>query len=168
MYSRAILETRLPMGQALEQLARIIRPPQSRWEVFEASLSWHRKSWPPFVGSIDGDRFNIRRAIPYRNSFRPLISGRVVAVASGSRIDLVSRLTTPVAVVMAIWLAMASVAAAAGVWQAIRTSEPRGLLALALPLFGCGLVALGFIPEKRKAINLLRDALQSDVSSERP
>jgi hypothetical protein len=30
---------------------------------------------------------------------------------------------------------------------------------LAFPLFGCGLVAVGFIPEKRKAIELLTDAL---------
>ena len=166
MYSRTILETRLPMAQALEQLARIIRPRQSRGEVFEASLWWHRKPWPPFVGSIDGDRFTMRRVIPYRNSFRPLISGRVVPVASGSRIDLVIRLTTPVAVVMTVWLAMASVAAAAGVWHSIRTSEPGGLLALAFPLFGCTLVAIGFIPEKRKAVALLRDALQSDADTE--
>lgn len=38
-------------------------------------------------------------------------------------------------------------------------SNARGLLALALPLFGCGLVAEAFIPEKRKAIAILTDAL---------
>ena len=114
---------------------------------------------PPFEGTIAGDRFVIRRVIRYRNSFRPLISGRVSAVASGSRIDIVLTLTAPVAVVMSGWLAMAFAAAAAGLWHSIRTSDASGLIALAFPVFGCGLVALGFIPEKRKALEILTEVL---------
>jgi hypothetical protein len=60
---------------------------------------------------------------------------------------------------MAAWLAMAFAAAAGCVQHSIRTSDARGLLALGFPLFGCGLVALGFIPERRKAIQLLTEAL---------
>jgi hypothetical protein len=159
MYSRQTIETRLSVTQALERLARVIRPPHSRWEAVEAGLSWEEEAVPPFVGRIDGNHFIIRRVIRYRNSFRPLISGRVAPVVSGSRIDIVLRLTAPVALVMGVWLAMAFAAAAAGVWHSLRTSEARGLLALAFPVFGCGLVTLGFIPEKRKAIKLLTDAL---------
>jgi hypothetical protein len=159
MYSRYTLETRLPVSQALERLARVIRPRHSRGEAVEAGLSWDQKSEPPLVGRIDGNDFIVRRVIRYRNSFRPRISGHVAPVVSGSRIDIVLRLTAPVALVMVVWLAMALAAATAGVWHSIRTSEARGLLALAFPLLGCGLVAVGFIPEKRKAIELLTDAL---------
>lgn len=76
---------------------------------------------------------------------------------------MVLRLTAPVAVVMAVWLAMAFVAAAAGLSHSLRTSDARGLLALAFPLFGCALVAVGFIHEQRKAVKLLTDALADPV-----
>jgi hypothetical protein len=158
MYSRYSFEAPLSVPHALDRLGRLIRPRQSRWDAVEAALSWEQKS-VPFVGKIEGDRFTIRRVIPYRNDFRPVISGHVVPIVPGSRIDIVLRLTLPVAVVMVVWLALACVAAAAGVWHSIRTSDARGLLAVALPLFGCGLVSLAFIPEKRKAIKILADAL---------
>jgi hypothetical protein len=165
MYSRYTLETRLPMTQVLERLARVIRPRRSRWEALEAGLSWEQESEPPFVGRIDGDRFIIRRIIRYRNSFLPLISGHVAPVASGSRIDIVLRLRAPVAVVMVVWLTMAFAAAAAGLWHTIRTSDARGLIAVVFPLFGCGLVAVGFIPEKRRAIKILTDALTEETEA---
>jgi hypothetical protein len=150
MYSRYSFETPLSVAQVLERLGRVIRPRQSRWEAVEPV---------PFVGKIEGERFTIRRVLPYRNDFRPVISGHVVPIVSGSRIDIVLRLTLPVAMVMGVWLAFASVAAAVGLWHSIRTSDTRRLLGVVLPLFGCGLVAVGFIPEKRKAIRLLTDAL---------
>jgi hypothetical protein len=158
MYSRQTLETGLTVSEVLDRLATIIRPRHSFWEAVEAGLSWEQKS-RPFVGKIDGHRFTIRRAIQYRNSFLPRIAGHVAPVGSGSRIDIVLRLSTPVGLFMAVWLAGAFAAAVAGVWQSIRTSTTDGLLLLAFPLFGCGFVAGGFIPEKRKAIKLLTAAL---------
>jgi len=164
MYSRYTLDTQLSVSQVLDRLAGLIRSRHSAWEAMEAGFSWERTS-VPFVGTIAGDRFMIRRVIRHRNDFRPLISGHVVPLASGSRIDVVLRLTAPVAVVMAVWLAMAFAAAAAGVSHSIRTSDARGLLALAFPLFGCVLVAVGSISEKRKAIKLLTEALADPVTS---
>ena len=134
------------------------------WEAVEAGLSWKEES-VPFAGIIDGDHFVIRRIIRYRNSFLPVITGHVIPVDSGSRIDIVLRLTVPVAVVMVGWLGVACFAAAAGLSYAIRTADTRGLLVLAFPLFGCGLVAAGFIPEKRKAINILTEALAATTSN---
>jgi hypothetical protein len=58
----------------------------------------------------------------------------------------------------------AFIAAAAGLWKSIRTSDARGLLTLAFPLFGCGFVAAGFIREKRKALEIPTAALAATTS----
>ena len=63
--------------------------------------------------------------------------------------------------VMTMWLAAASVGAAVGVGSWLNTGEARGLLALLLPLFGCGLILVGFVPEKRKAVKLFADAFKT-------
>jgi hypothetical protein len=71
----------------------------------------------------------------------------------------VLRTSVPVVIVMTIWLAAAVVGATVGVSSWLETRDSRGLLGLFLPVFGCVLILGGFIPEKRKAVKLLRDAL---------
>jgi hypothetical protein len=107
----------------------------------------------------------MRRAIQYRNSFLPVIAGHVAPVGSGSRIDIVLRLTAPIGLFMVVWLTGAFIAAAAGLWRSIRTSDARGLITLAFPLFGCGFVAAGFVPEKRKALKILTAALAATIEA---
>ena len=43
---------------------------------------------PPFRGSVDGDSFQIRRNIGGRNSFQPLIRGRIISTPSASHIKV--------------------------------------------------------------------------------
>jgi hypothetical protein len=159
MYSRCTLQSRLTVPDALQRLSRHVRPPRSRWQAIEFACSWDPKNEPPFIGTITGDHFRIRRVIGYRNSFLPVISGRVTPDIYGSRIDVVLRVNAPVIVVMTIWLAAAVVGAAVGVSSWLETRDARGLFALLLQAFGSGLILGGFIPEKRKAVKLLRDAL---------
>ena len=154
MYSRHRLQTGLSVSQALERLGRVIRPRKSKWHTSEASLAT-LDSAPPFIGRIEGHRFTIRRAIPYRNDFAPIISGQVVPDGSGARIDVVFKVTVGVAAIIIVGF----VVAATGVWYSIRASEARGLMTLGLALFGCLTLAIGFFPEKRKAIRILSDAL---------
>ena len=139
----------------------MVRPRRSAWQAIEAAANWDRKDEPPFAGTITGNHFRIRRVIGYRNSFLPVISGQVTPDVLGSRIDVVLRVSAPVCVVMTIWLAAALVGAAAGVGSWLNTGDARGLLALLLPLFGCGLILGGFVPEKRKAVKLFADAFNT-------
>jgi hypothetical protein len=46
----------------------------------------------PYWGDLDIDSFKISRVIWYRNSFKPVILGRIYPEASGTRIQIVMRL----------------------------------------------------------------------------
>jgi hypothetical protein len=161
MYSRCTLQSRLTVPDALNRLSRNVGPRRSRWQKIESVFSGDPKNEPAFEGTITGDHFRIRRVIRYRNSFLPVIVGRVTPDIDGSRIDVVLRVSTPVIIVMTIWLAAAVVGAYTGVSSWLGTRDARWLLALLLPVFGCGLILGGFIPEKRTAVKLLCDALDS-------
>jgi hypothetical protein len=158
MYSRCTLHTRLTVPEVLQRLSRIVRPRRSAWQAIEAGLSWDHRNEPPFVGTLTGGHFRIRRVIAYRNDFRPVITGHVRPDTSGSRIELVLRLSVPVGIVMTIWIAAALVGSAFGVLGWLAGGGARGLLALFLPLFGGSLLWVGFSGEKRKALRLLGDA----------
>jgi hypothetical protein len=147
MYARHRFQTGLSVSQALERLARVIRT----------------DSTPPFAGRIERHRFTMRRRIPYRNDFAPVICGQVVPDGSGARIDLVFKVTVPVAVIMIVGFGVA----AAGVAHSIQASEARALMTLVLPLFSGLLLAIGFFPEKRTAIRILSDALAEPPRSAR-
>ena len=163
MYSRRSFRTALSPQEALLRLSRVVGPPQSRWPAIEAGAA--RRQREPFVGIIDGERFRIRRTIDYRNNFLPVISGRIEPDAAGSRIDIVVTLKPAVAAVMILWLSAMSFAAAAGVWQSAQTGEAKGLAALLLPFFGFVLVAVAFVPEKRKALTLLAETFDAGAAT---
>ena len=163
MYSRCSLRTALSPQEALLRLSRIVGPPPPRWQAIEAGAA--RQPREPFVGIIDGERFRIRRAIDYRNNFLPVISGRIAPDATGSRIDIVVKLKPAVAAVMILWLSAMSFGAAAGVWQSVQTGEAKGLAALLLPFFGFVLVAIAFVPEKRKALTLLAETFDGRATT---
>lgn len=163
MYSRRSFRTALSPQEALLRLSRVVGPPQSRWPAIEAGAA--RRQREPFVGIIDGERFRIRRTIDYRNNFLPVISGRVEPDAAGSRIDIVVKLKPAVAAVMILWLSAMSFAAAAGVWQSVQTGKAKGLAGLLLPFFGFVLVAIAFVPEKRKALTLLAETFDAGTTT---
>src|ERR1700730_11232299 len=58
------------------------------WESMTSSWKGPRASGFPFLGTVEGHRFRIRRDIQYRNSFLPLIRGRIVSTPTGSRVNV--------------------------------------------------------------------------------
>lgn len=165
MYSRCSLQTQLTPSDALQRLSRIVGPRRSVWKAVEGGLTGNAQSEPRFVGIITGDRFQIRRAIGYRNHFLPIVVGRISAAPDGSRIDLVVRVRAAVGVTMTLWLVATLVAASAAVWHWWQSDDWRSLLALFLPAFGCVLILVGFVPERRRAVELLADALDATPAS---
>jgi hypothetical protein len=161
MYSRCTLYTPLSAADALQRLSQIVRPRRSFSHAFNAALTWNGASEPPFIGTITDRRFRIRRPIRYRNSFLPIVFGEISQQANVSRIDLTLRVSGPVGAFMTLWLAAAFFGAGAGVRFWLQTGDVRALLALSLPLFGCLLILVGFIPERRKALNLLAAAFET-------
>jgi hypothetical protein len=111
----------------------------------------------PFVGDVRGEtKFLFRRRIAYRNSFLPII--RVVVEPShhgGTRLRVTMRLHLFVTAFMAVWMTGGAVGAVGGL-AAVFAGQPAGLVALAFPLFGAGLVGIPFALEARRAESLLR------------
>ena len=111
-----------------------------------------------FVGAAKGDRFRVRRDIRYRNSFLPIVLGRVTAVPAGVRVEVTMFLHPIVAVFMLVWFSGVGFAA----WALLRTPRhaPIGFFgAVAILMFGLVLVGTGFFSEARKARRLLERAL---------
>jgi len=68
-----------------------------------------RVGWPNgandkrFEGNVSADAFHVRRVIGYRNSFLPVVDGRVSAAGRGSRVTITMRPFVFVFVFAAIW-----------------------------------------------------------------
>ena len=163
MYSRCTLHTHLSAAEALQRLSHIVRPRHSLSEAVNAALTWNDASEPPFVGTITDHRFQIRRPIRYRNGFLPIVLGEISQQANGSRIDLTLRVSMAVGVIMTLWFAAAVLGSAVAVRQWMQSGDARVLLALFLPLFGCLVILVGFVPEKRKAVNLLAATFETTL-----
>ena len=155
MYSRLVIQTRVTSGEAEEILRKLVRPKLS----FFHELNIPVDSGPPFVGWVEGNRFKFVRVITGRNSFLPIISGRVVAAEGGAVVQATLRLAHSVAIFMAFWMSAVTYGAVEGLPRAWGKSDVMGMvLPLGLPIFGLVLTLSGFLPERRKAIRLLSEA----------
>src|SRR2546425_5398947 len=72
------LEARLGTQAAIARIKELVGPPRSFWTGF--SFGAGDDATPPFIGKIEGDSFRVRRDIHYRNSFLPLVWGRISSV----------------------------------------------------------------------------------------
>jgi len=101
------------------------------------------------------------RVFSGRNSFVPVIVGRVTQGEGGAVIQGHMRLAIFVAVLMTVWIGGTLTAAITEVPRAIAAHAVSGACLVALfPLFGAVLVTTGYYPERRKAMRLLLDAFQ--------
>ena len=156
-YYRFIIDTSLTVDDACSRVKTITRAPRGFWEPFRPSRD--ETSHCEFIGSVEPRAFRLRRDIHYRNSFLPMIRGRVIESTHGTRIHVSMFLHPLVAVFMAFWLSgvgfgvLQNVSRAAGAV----TIVPIGML-----LFGLALMIGGFFPEALKAKRLLQESLESD------
>ena len=148
-FYRFHVDTPEPPPVVAEKLKAIIGASPGFWESF--SMGWRRRdpSSPPFIGSVQGNSFNMRRDIRYRNSFLPVIRGRAESEGIGTRVSVTMFLHPLVAGFMALWSAiMASVLAQ------VRPSWLWLFLAFAVVV-----VLAGFVPEAIKAKRLITNAV---------
>jgi len=115
---------------------------------------------PPFDGSVTGRTFRLVRVIGYRNSFLPVIRGRISDSPHGGttvRVRMTLHLVT--ALFMAAWLGFVGAGVAWSSLGDLDNIDPHTSLLLGMMLFGVLLPVVGFYPEARKAERLLRTAL---------
>ena len=113
---------------------------------------------PPFIGSVDGTKFHIRRDIRYRNSFLPLIRGSVTATPKGARVLITMHLHPLVAAFMVFWLGAVGVGAI-GIFASQNGGSQSGLIPTGMFMFGVVLTVGGFYPEAVKARHLLEQGI---------
>lgn len=149
------IHTDLTLDQARNRIASLIEEPTSRWQAWFSHQSV-RANGRPFLGRLDGVSFKMTRIIVYRNSFLPVIRGRIAQGDLGANVRLVMTLDPLVALFMLGWFTALgagafSSAETAGWWAAV---VPMGLC-----VFGAALTLGGFIPEAFKAKRLLCEKL---------
>jgi hypothetical protein len=111
---------------------------------------------PVFIGKIDGRTFRIRQVVRGRNSFIPLIRGRIEPIQSGTRIDITMFMHPFVFTFMLFWLG----ACAWGIWV-----NPRELPLLIMFVFGATLSIGSFYWEAAEAERLLSRTVADSASS---
>jgi hypothetical protein len=155
-----VLETVATPEVVAERLRSLVREtPQATDSSFRSFWKPRDESGPPFVGSIDGSTFQLRRVISGRNSFLPQIRGHVTPTVGATRVKVIMFMHPFTIVFMLFWLGMVG----HGAWDAF--SHPRSpdashsFILLGMFLFGVTLAAGGFFPEATKAKRLLSAAI---------
>ena len=92
MFTHFEAESDLNPVQAMESLASKVSRGQ-----------WFSRPKTPFVGSVSGERFRITRVVGGRDSFNPMIYGRIKDSPNGSCVRVVMAIHPIVLVLMIAW-----------------------------------------------------------------
>src|SRR5580692_4187355 len=90
-------------GVVAERIRRIVSPAPTFWETLGSSWKRPRAPGSAFLGSVENLSFKIRRNIQYRNSFLPIIWGKIVPSPSGSRVNVFMYMHPFSLVFMLVW-----------------------------------------------------------------
>lgn len=134
-----------------ERLRAVVGEPPSFGESFRMPWSPGDPASPPFIGTVRDESFRIRRDIRRRNSFLPLIWGRILATPLGTRVNVIMFIHPMVAIFIAFWFGM--------VGKFILADNSPLLVPLGMLLFGVVLTAWGFFPEAIKARRVITEAV---------
>ena len=105
------------------------------------------------------ERFRVRRDIRYRNSFLPLVWGRIVSGRRGSRVRVTVFMQPLVAAFMAVWFYGLGSVTVSLLEEPDTGPRWAALFPLGLLLFGVVVISIGFFSEAIKARRLLEHAL---------
>ena len=138
----------------------------------EKSFGFGAKSFSyskPYIGKIAYDRFEIKRAINYRNSFLPVIKGTIKNDLNGSKINVKMNLIDFVKVFMIVWLGGVSLGCIASTYSLFfrnNTNSETGFFMFVpfiMLVFGIAMGSLGFKAESKKSIADLEELLQAKI-----
>ena len=140
--------------EALEKLSSEIKPIEIRTGPVIFGTTDER-----FQGNVNGNHFEIRRDISYRNSFLPFIRGTIMPAGKGSVVRVEMRMHPAARKFMRFWLGVIAamflgmVLAAAGIACIV---IPAFLIA-----FGVAFMMAGFYPEASIAKDFFCEALSA-------
>jgi hypothetical protein len=141
-----------------QRLKAVVQKGPTFWDSFRMAWRLRYPNGPPFIGVVQDNSFKVRRDIRGRNSFLPLVWGRLICIPTGTRVSVTMFLHPLTALFMMVWLGVLGHAAM------VDRSSPRAFV-WGMLVFGVALIAWGFIPEAIAAKRLICLALKSGTIS---
>jgi hypothetical protein len=118
----------------------------------------------PYIGIVNDHYFKIKRAISYRNSFLPEITGEILEQSGNTRIKVNMKPVSFVIAFMIVWFGGVCVACIAVAFAAFSgRSHVAMLVPFGMLLFGIVLMYGGFKTESKRSINDLKEILKAEV-----
>lgn len=171
-FYRFELDTLLSTKEVAERLKAHIKEPRGFFKSIRSSFSLEsflpsKSLDQPLIGTIDDNTFRVRRDIHYRNSFLPLVHGRITPTPTGSHISVKMFMHPLVAVFMLFWLSGVGSIGVLMLFKQQVSLAAFDFIPLGMFIFGVALTYFGFFPEALKAKYLIENAVatkQSDKS----
>ena len=118
-----------------------------------------------FEGSINDDCFNVTRIINYRNSFLPVINGKINDKLNGAEIEIELKPASFVKGLMTLWFGGVSFAFITTLFGAILGETPIHVVIfpLFMLLMGFGILKFGFSTESENSKKDLMEVLQAKI-----
>ena len=157
-FYRFKLEVRLTTQAAMARIKELVAPPRTFFAEIKRGFSSGGDASPPFIGKVEEDSFRVRRDIRYRNSFLPLVWGRINSVPMGTHISVTMYLHPIVAAFMLFWFFGVGAGALAFLNAPLGKDQWESFVPVGMLVFGVALVFGGFFPEAVKARHLLEQA----------
>ena len=155
-FDRVSIQTQLAPHEVIARLASVVEP-RKFWRF--------RGGQQPFEGEVNATDFRITRIITYRNSFLPVIRGRVVPDGGGGRLDASFTLHPLVITFLVVWCGLLFIIGGPMWVGALLSGDWHGgpLTTLGLLAFAWLLTSASFTVEARKARTMLAELLVADA-----
>ena len=153
-------KTKLKEDEIIKRLSDIIEPEKAfRFGIFSNGSS------KPYEGQINGQAFEIKRIINYRNSFLPKISGIIEKDFDGTTIKVKMRLHVFVIGFLFFWCGIVGLGCVAVLTQAIGSSKinPVALTPFGMLVFVYLLTMGAFKFESNKSKKDLQAIFEADI-----
>ena len=157
-----IYKSNLSENKILERLSLSVENETSG--IFDFGNKVYSKS---YLGTITGNRFKMQRAINYRNSFLPNITGEIKNENDGTRISVLFRLSGFVVTFLKIWSFGVIICGLALLYISI--TQKLSLFLFTIPLMLIFPILLTFVffnPESKRSKSDLKEIFSAEIISE--
>ena len=166
-YEKLTIKTKLRPEEVLQNLNNVVEPRKH-------FRGWKKTSEKSYEGNVEGLSFNLFRIIYYRNSFLPVIKGKIESDIGGSSIQISMHPHILVILFMVIWMAGAGWMFFSSFSFEIFKNDPRGFdfipdflySPFSMILFAYALILGGFKFESVKSKKFFKELFEASEVEE--
>jgi hypothetical protein len=156
-FETIIIETPLTKDETIFNLTNNIE----REKTFRLS---NKSNTKVFEGQLTANEFEIKRIINYRNSFLPIVKGRIDTIGTRTRLTINLKLHIGVMIFMAVWFCFV------GLFVTASLSSRKGigeifLFPVGMLIFGYALMMGGYLFESKRTKEILTDITKGQIIS---